>query len=284
MPSIKRKISNRVRIPVKKIKRKISWQYRLVTWRGRALPDFIIIGAMKSGTTSLFYYLSQHPQLYPSFSKEIHFFDNSDRFAKGEAFYRAYFPLNDEMSIDTRTYEASPRYIFDPHAPKRIFDIVPKVKLIAVLRNPTERAISHYFHNERRNREPLSIDKAMLEEEGRLEQAINAHEYNSKAFIHYSYKRRGLYKEQIERYLNYFSLQQILVFSSEELFSQPDICLRRIFDFVGVESEFKVKKLAPVHVGSNRSKVDPAIYEYLNDYFEPHNQALYELLGNNFGW
>jgi hypothetical protein len=267
----------------------LKWQYRQATWHRRALPDFIIIGAQKSGTSSLHSYLTQHPQLLPAYKKEIHFFDGGltpsvDNFEKGQAWYRAHFPLNKNISDHQKTFEASPLYIVNPIAPKRIFDLVPKVKIIAVLRNPTERAISHYFHQQRNNREPLSIYEALQEEEKRLEPVIKEKDYKNDIFRRNSYKSRGLYKYQLERYLNYFSWQQILVINSEDFFAKPDKTLKRVFDFVGVDTEFNVQDLNPRNVASNKSDVPPEVYEYLNSYFLPHNQALYELVGESYGW
>lgn len=284
MLTMKKMIPSRIKEPIRKLKRKLTWSCRHVTWRSRALPDFIIIGAMKSGTTSLFNYLGQHPQLYSSSVKEVKYFDNSDNFAKGQQWYRAHFPLRKKMNIGSKTYEASPSYIFDPRVPKRIFDLIPKVKIIAVLRNPTERAISHYLHEKRNNREPLSILKAFKEEEKRLEPAIRTINYNNEAFVHFSYKERGLYDAQLERYLKYFPMQQILVLSSEELFCETDNCLRQIFNFIGVDAEFKVTDLRPCNVANNGREIDADVYEYLQNYFMPHNQKLYELLGKNYAW
>jgi hypothetical protein len=88
----------------------------------------------------------------------------------------------------------------------------------------------------------------------------------------------------LEKYLKYFPRQQILIIKSETLFSKPDNTLRRVFEFVGVGTEFKIKDLRPRNVASNRSEVDPEVYEYLNNYFLPHKQALYKLIGENYGW
>jgi hypothetical protein len=203
MNYLKHMIPNWLKTTIIRYRYRLFWPYRQATWRRRILPDFIIIGAMKSGTSSLFAYLSQHPQLYPSCKKEVHFFDGGlnpkiDTFEKGQAWYRAHFPLTSKMSIDSKTFEASPLYIFNPLAPKRIFDLVPNVKIIAVLRNPIERAISHYFHEKRKNRESLPIYEALLNEEKRLEPVIKRKDYKNRIFIDYSYKTRGLYKEQLE--------------------------------------------------------------------------------------
>ncbi len=288
MPSLKQMIPKWVKTALRWPRYRLSMLYRLATWRSRYLPDFIIIGAQKSGTKSLYYYLSQHSELLPAFRKEVHYFDGGldshvDNFEKGQKWYCAHFPLKNNSTLQ-KTFEASPLYIFNPLAPRRIFDLIPKVKLIVLLRNPTERAISHYFHEKRLNKESLSIYEAFQREEQRLESVIKAKDYKNDIFIHHSYKSRGLYKDQLARYLKYFPRQQILVIKREEFFSEPDNTLRQVFEFVGVDTEFKVKDLRPRNVASNRGEVDQKVYEYLNSYFLPHNQALYELIGENYGW
>jgi hypothetical protein len=269
--------------------RDIIFKYRQATWSKRAFPSFIIIGAQKSGTTSLFFYLSQHPQITPSCKKEVHFFDgginpNVDNFNKGEPWYRSHFPLKRNISNNQKVFEASPLYIFNPLSPGRISELTPEVKLIAVLRNPVERAISHYFHEKRNGRELLPIMKALQSEEERLSPVIKNQDYKSAIFREQSYKTRGLYHEQLKRYSNYFPMSNILVLNSDTFFTQPNDTLRRVFEFVGVDTEFTIDNLKPHNVGKNRTKVDPDVYEYLEDYFRPHNQELYELIKENYGW
>jgi Sulfotransferase domain len=263
--------------------------YRLATWRFRSLPHFIIIGAQRSGTTSLFSYLSQHPQILPCLEKEVHFFDggvnpNIDNYEKGQKWYRAHFPFKRSVRGNRITGEASPLYIFNPVTPGRISNLLPKVKLIAILRNPTERAISHYFYEKWKNRETLSIMEAFQEEDKRIKAAIQSNNFRDRSFVHYSYKSRGLYKEQIERYLQYFEMDQILIIRSEDLFKESNNTLSIVFDFIGVDKTFKVKDFSPRNVGTSRIKVSPEVYEYLNDYFLPYNHALYQLLGKEFDW
>jgi len=274
---------------IKSAAHKIIWQYRMATCQNRMLPDFVIIGAQKSGTSSLFAYLSQHPRLLPSYRKEVHFFDGGldprfDYFQNGPAWYRAHFPLESQRVAQSQVFEASPLYIFNPLVPERMFDLLPNVKIIAVLRNPTERAISHYFHMIRTGDESLPIQEALMEEERRLESSITNKNYKSHAFIYQSYKSRGLYQQQLDRFLQFFPQQNILVLCSEDLFSNPELTLRRVFEFVEVDPGFKVKDLTPSNVASNRSKIAPSVYEYLDRYFQPHNEALYEFLGYRLNW
>jgi len=268
---------------------KLILNYRLTTWRSRALPDFIIIGAQKAGTTSLYAYLCQHPQILSPASKEIHFFDGDrspgeDNFEKGESWYRSHFPRKSTLGIDKKTFEATPFYLFNPLVPKRIFKLIPKVKLIVLLRNPTERALSHYFLEKRNNRESLPVLDALMAEDNRLESVIKKKEYRNKAFRYHTYKSRGLYKNQIERYLNYFSRKQILIIDSEKLSSDTNNTLKQIFGFLDVDTKFVVNDLTKYNIASNKTQVDPEVYEYLNNYFHPHNEELYKLIGEDFGW
>lgn len=263
---------------------------RALEWTARrALPDFIIIGAMKSGTTSLFTYLSQHPHLSAASRKEVHFFDGGlnpakDNFAKGPGWYREHFPLKREMAAGQKAFEASPLYIFNPLAPARIAELLPSVKLVAILRNPTDRAISHYFHETRKGRESLPIMQALLAEEERIAPALDAQDYKSSAYIHCSFKSRGRYCEQLDRYMAQFGPERMLVLGAERFYADPTASLQQVCRFVGVDDDYTPADLRPRNVGANRSSVDPEVYAYLDDYFAGPNQALYELVGEDFGW
>jgi len=264
-------------------------QYRKLTAGTRVLPSFIIIGTQKGGTTSLFHYLSQHPQLVPSYRKEVHYFDGGlkpqrDNFSRGERWYKSNFPLRRHVAVDQQTFEASPMYIFHPLAAQRIQDLLPKVKLILLLREPTERALSHYFHQSRKGRESLAVMDALKGEEDRLAPALEKEDYNDPSFRHFSYKQRGYYAEQIARYQTRFPKENILVLGSEQFFADPHTALKRVFDFVGVDAGFQVANLSARNVGSNRESVDADVYQYLQDHFRPHNEALFKLINNDFGW
>jgi len=270
-------------------KNPIAWVYREATWQDRPLPDFIVIGAQKSGTSSLHAYLKQHPQIISAVKKEVHFFDGGllperDNFLKGQRWYRAHFPKKNKISSNQKVFEASPLYIFNPQVPKRIADLIPHVKLIAVLRNPTERAISHYFHERRKGRESLPIMDAMRAEEDRLKPILDRQDYKNRVFIHFSYKSRGRYSEQINRFINFFPLNQMLFLSSDELFTETHKALRRIFNFIDVDADFVIPDLQPRGISTNRTQVGEEVYKYLNDYFMPYNQDLYRIINYDFGW
>ena len=271
------------------LRKRIILKYQELSSDKRSFPDFIIIGAQKSGTTSMYAYLEQHPDIIGSLNKEIHFFDggtnpNVDNFKKGINWYKAHFPLCENVE-NKKIYEASPLYIFSPPVPKRIANYIPKVKVIALLRNPSDRAISHYFHNNKRERrEKLDIMGAFEAEEKRLEKVLLEKNYKSNIFRNFSYKRRGHYKEQLDRYFNYFSKDQIHVLNSEAFFSNPHDTLTEVFNFVGVNPNFKVRNLKPKNIGRKKESVSNEVYNYLSDYFNPHNEALYKLLNQDFNW
>ncbi len=257
-------------------------KWRRATARWRALPGFIVFGAMKSGTTSLLHYLSQHPHVFASYKKEVHFFDLNYR--QGVEWYRSFFPLRRTLGPGDAAGEASPLYIFHPPAPERIHRLLPEVRLVALLRNPVERAISQYFHEVRKGRETLDPMEALAREEERMRPALQRADFNSTEFIHCSYKSRGRYAEQIARYLEFFPREQLLVRSSEQFFREPSRVLDEVFRFIGVDADFRARDLEPRNVSSNRTRVDDRVYSYLNEYYRDENETLQNLLGLDFGW
>ncbi len=283
------KITKKITYLVQRSGKMINQEYRLLTWKYRSKPDFIILGAMKSGTTSLFYYLSQHPQIVPSMAKEVHYFDGgrlggTDDYQKGTQFYTSHFPYASVLKSGKLTFEATPSYIFHPLVPGRIHETLADVKMIVLLRNPTQRAISHYFHKKRTGVETLPMMEAFQQEEKRLEPILNSKDYFNKDLRDFSYKMRGLYADQLERYFQIFPREQLLILSSEDFFSNTQGCLNRIYDYIGVKNNIQIEDLSPKFVAKNKETVSPEIIAYLNDYFRPKNQALYKLLGIDFGW
>lgn len=263
--------------------RRAGFQVRRVTATSRVLPDFIVPGAMKAGTSSLFAYLSEHPRILPSSVKEVHYFDvNAER---GADWYRAHFPLARRRPAGSLTGEASPFYLFHPRVPERIAALVPKVKLIVLLRDPIERAISHYFHAVRVGVETLPLREALEAEEERLGRVPPAQRHSGSAHVWSSYKSRGHYAEQLGRYFEHFPRDQILVLPSEPFFEDPHASLDEVFGFLGLDAaELGALSAGPANAGTNRQPVDPEVRACLEAHFAPHNEALYRLLGTDFGW
>jgi len=262
------------------------WNCRRLTARHRTLPNFIIIGAQKAGTSSLRYYLKQLPNVKTGFRKEVHFFDRN--YTRGESWYRAHFPLATGKSSRMAIGEASPYYLIYPHAPERMHALVPSARLIVLLRNPRERAISHYYHSVKKNRESLPLYEALLAEEERIGDAWNKilEDEHFLSFDHryFSYKQRGVYADQLERYFAFFDKKNVLVIDSERLLSDPENVLRDICVFLQIDPVFKNINFSPRNVGISKDKTPEEVTQYLNDYFRPHNKRLYELIGRNFSW
>ena len=275
---------------------RLVFRYRQQTWRSRALPSFLIVGAQKAGTSSLCHYMRQHPQLLRAWRKEPHFFDSgseflakandvaSDQFLGGERCYRSYFPFASRVKDGQQCFEATPSYMYHPLAPERIVNMLPQVRVIMLLRNPTKRAVSSYFHNVRGGREPLPLLEAMLLEQDRLRESLQKHDYSSFEFRNFSYKLRGLYLQQIQRYEKLLPRERMLILDSNELNTEPLATLRRAFEFVGVDPDFKVRRLDARNVGHGKSGDSLDVLNHLDTYFRPHNEALRAHLGIDFGW
>lgn len=255
------------------------------------MPHFIIIGGQRCGTTSLYEYLKKHPCIFSALVREVHFFD--DNFAKGVSWYRAHFPTllyrNYIKSIrkqDFVTGEASPYYLFHPHAPKRVHETIPRVKLIVLLRDPIDRAYSHYHHEVRLGFENLSFKEAIKKERerlrGQLEKIANNDNYVSFNHNHYSYVSRGIYVDQLKIWMRFFPRKQILILKSEDLFDNPSRNFDSVTDFLQLP-KWQLKEYRKYHVG-HYTKMGATIRKQLLDFFEPHNQRLFDYLKMDFGW
>lgn len=272
-----------------------EWVFRrgigVFTQRLRLLPDFIIIGAQRAGTTSCFTYLCQHPEVHASFPKEVHFFSNN--YHKGVNWYRSHFPLaiwkkKAEKDNLTKliTGEATPYYLSHPHAPRRAAQVVPNAFLIILLRNPIDRAYSHYQHEVRMGAELLSFEEALDEEEERLrgetQKMVENEIYRSFPHQHYSYLMRGIYIEQILAWQRYFSTTSMLILSSESFFREPSKTIEQITDLFGL-SKICLTDTKKYHT-AEYPKMDLKTKKRLAEFFRPHNIRLFETLNIDFGW
>ena len=274
------------------IRQWLSWNVRRISAPIRVLPDFIIIGAQRCGTTSLYRYLCTHPAIGRAAKKEVHFFDNS--FKKSINSYRIYFQTffykyyRQQISHQALlTGEASPYYLFHPLAPHRISQSLPRVKLIVLLRNPVDRAYSHYWHEVRRGKETLSFEEAIEREPERLwgqRERLIFHDgaYYSATHQHFSYLARGIYVDQLSVWQRLFPKEQFLILRSEEFYADPATTLNRIFAFLNLPSWSRTDDTIYNH--SDYPSMTMTTKKQLADYFRPHNERLYEFLGQDFGW
>src|SRR5918994_1595947 len=218
--------------------RRLRSEYRTLTAPLRGLPSVLIIGAQKGGTTSLFNYLIQHPKVLPPVSKEIHYFDL--QYARGHRWYRGCFPLARHLQQGSVTLEASPYYLFHPLVARRAAELLPDVTVVALLRNPIDRALSHYHHEVRGGREALSLEEALDREAERLageeERLVSQPDYYSYNHHRYAYTRRGLYLEQLRRWEQHFPRSQMLIIQSERLFADPVGTTAAVYRAMGVPS------------------------------------------------
>lgn len=270
-------------------RRRVVLAFRKMQWRSRRLPDFLVIGAQKAGSTSMYHYLGDHPQILQSYEKEVQYFcgglkPQSDRYARGEAWYRSQFPKQSNVAPGQQVFEASPRYLHHPLAPERIANDLPNVKMIVVLRNPVQRAISHYFHTYGQGREPLALWDALQAEKERLAPLIANKDYRNPTYDRQSYIYRGQYAEQLARFFDRFPREQLLVIQGERLYADTQATLVQTFQFLGVDPTFRVPNLKPRNVSRKRTDVEPRVYEFLKAHYEPHNERLYELLGERYDW
>jgi hypothetical protein len=248
-------------------------------WDG---PDFLVIGAQRSGSTSLYAYLTQHPQVAPAAQKEVKFF--STFFDRGWGWYRRQFP--DPLPAGAVTGEATPYYLFHPHAPRRVAARLPRTRLIAVLRDPVDRALSHWAHETAGGTEWLPFAEAIAAEPDRLagerERMLADEGYVSSALQHHSYLARGRYAEQLEGWFARVPRERLLVLRSEDLYADPAAAVRRATDFLGLDPA-PLRDPRP-HNERAYPPLDPALRAELAEAFAAPNRALERLLGRPFGW
>jgi hypothetical protein len=261
-----------------------NWLYRRASAVWRALPDFIVIGAPRCGTSSLYKYLSEHPDVLPAFRKELHFFDR--HYIKGLFWYRSNLPLIRRLGGVRITGEATPNYLVHPYVPDRIRSVIPNVKLIVLLRNPIDRTHSAWQHNQRRGEDQLSLEDALAAENARvsgdLERLGRGEEFQPRNYLRYSYLGKSRYAEHLDRWLEVFGGTQLLICKSEDVFSGNNDALSAIHAFLGIT--YSRSYLLPTMNASDRPPLNPEIRGQLADYFDPHNRKLYELVGRDFEW
>lgn len=246
-------------------------------------PHFMILGTQKGGTNSLYNFLCQHPQILPATQKEIHFFTLNHQ--RGIDWYHTQFPLTADGNF-LITGEGTPYYLFHPCVPQRVSEHFPQTKLIILLRNPVDRAISHYYWEVNLGYETLSLEEALAKERERLqgetEKLLADDNYYSYNHQHYSYLSRGIYVEQLQNWMNYFPREQFLILKSEDLLRQPEIVLNQVFDFLDLPN-YQLPRYENYNVGDYPT-VSPKVRQDLLDYFQPYNSKLIKLLGQDFEW
>lgn len=241
--------------------------------QNRRKVDFIICGTQKGGTSALDAYLRDHPDICMADRKEVHFFDNEDFFRESIPDYSAYHAAFRFRPSHKLIGEATPIYMYWHDAPRRIWEYNPNMKLVVVLRNPIDRAYSHWNMERSRNAEYLSFWDAIQSEQKRCREALP---YQHRV---YSYIDRGYYLEQLRRLWRYFSKDNVLVLKNEYLKQQPNEALKEVYSFLEI-NDFKLVNVRDVHSRPYSSKISDKEKEYLRFIYE------YEIKGieRELGW
>jgi Sulfotransferase domain len=240
--------------------------------------DFVIGGTQKGGTSALDFFLRQHPQIcMPETKKELHFFDNEKEFG-GRPDYKRYHAHFNPKPLHQVIGEASPIYMYWDTAPRRIWRYNPKMKWILVLRNPVERAFSAWNMEGKRGAENLSFPEAVEQEPERCREALPL---QHRVF---SYLDRGFYAHQVRRLFNIFGQANCLILLNEDLRSDHDITLRRVFDLLRVDHSI-VPPPANVFEHGYDNEIDDKLYAHLVDVFYFDIKELEKLLARDLsGW
>tara|TARA_Y100000996_G_scaffold411235_1_gene395003 strand:+ start:2012 stop:2848 length:837 start_codon:yes stop_codon:yes gene_type:complete len=253
-----------------------------ITASKRVLPNFIIVGTVRSGSTSLYYNICEHPSVISAAYDEIGFFDSN--YHLGINWYRSMFPTEKEMSEvknktgSSLTGEDTPFYFWKEEAIKRIFDTIPNIKIIAIFRNPIDRAYSNYNLGLRAKTEELEFEDAIDEEI----KFLRKHTFRESIDRRRSYISKGMYEKQMELWLNVFPRKQIHILSTEDMQKYPKYTLQKIFKFLELK-EYNIK---------NPQKQKQAKYEKMNEetrkklleFYEPHNEKFFEVIQKRFDW
>jgi len=252
-------------------------RWRRATAFARRRPAFLIIGAQRAGTTSLYRTLSRHPRIHPALRKEVHYLDF--QYAKGRHWYGAHFPLRGPGL----TGEASPYYMVHPLAPNRARALNPDMKLIAILRDPVDRAWSHYNHEVRHGVETLTFEQALDAEPGRL--AVDAHRlreaphYFSYNHHHFSYLDRGRYGHYLAQWLDRFPREQLHVVRADAMFENPNRVIDETLRFLALSpAEFPGGNPPHANKAPPYPPLEPNLRARLEQHFESDAKMLDQLL------
>ena len=254
----------------------------------RVLPDFLVIGAKRCGTTSLFYHLPEHPCISKSPHDNMGFFN--DNFHLGVNWYKSFFP-----TIFTRNkiksefgkflaFDVTTTYMEEESTANNVYQIKPNMKIIVILRNPVDRAYSQYHLNLREKAEKRSFEDAMEENMNELnKESYERYEIKPKFSVEENnYLKKGLYAQQLRHWLNIFPMESMLILSTEEFESNQQVIYNKIFEFLNI-SQFEVKNTEKMEKGSY-PQMKSETRSLLLDYFRSYNKELFRLIDKKFDW
>jgi len=253
------------------------------------MPNFIIIGAGRAGTTALYSYLIQHPSIVAALTDsdkswaDIHFFEYIT--SNDVQWYKSHFPIlfskpnKHKNSLITGEYTST--YMYHPDVPKRIFNLLPKIKLIAILRNPVDKAYSTYYQQFRYGECITSFEETIDAEFRRIK--LNSDNPNFKNYVAQNIIRHGIYADYLETWLEIFNKEQILILNSDDLKKSTKETLRHVFNFLNV-SNYDIANTSQQVSARKYPPINESTRKKLIEFYKPHNQRLNKLLGTNFDW
>ena len=293
---MKNSVASRADRTTREAVKRILRRYGEATSELRRGPDFVVIGAKRGGTTSLYNYLLEHPAVQPLFPgrqhiKGVHYFDSE--FGRGLRWYRSHFPLEIGGHRVARPVvspaiagEASPYYLFHPLAAERLANDFPDVRLIVLLRDPVERAYSHFKERTHHGGETLSFEEALNAEEGRLrgeaERIVAEPGYRSMEHENHSYVAQGRYLDMLPRWFKLYPREQFHIVASEDFYADPERRVNEVWSFLGLPPHKLVSRKRYNYLPA--PGIPSATRQRLRDALAEHNRELDELLGRTLPW
>jgi hypothetical protein len=286
--------SSRVPTGVKRVVHFGSRSYGRITAPQRMLPSFLICGGQRCGTTSLYRALAAHPAVLKAvLHKGVHYFDTA--YHHGIGWYQGHFPtrrtaakVEQRYGVPAQTFESSPYYMYHPHAVARIARDLPEVKLIALVRDPVERAYSQHAHELARGFESepsfglaLALEPARLR--GQEERLTTDPRYYSFAHQHHAYRARGEYATYLTAMASRIGRDRLLVVESERFFTEPQAAYDEVLAFLGLP-ELGYPPFEQHNARPRTSPMDERTRRELTAHFAPHDERLAELLGRPPVW
>lgn len=259
-----------------------------MAWPGQGvLPNVLVIGAQRAGTSSIYRYLGSHPDVAPSLRKEIEFF--STRMSMGERWYRAHFPLVRRPHV---AFEATPDYLLHPLAAQRAAALIPGLRAVALLRNPITRAFSQYGHQRRLDKEDLSFAAALEIEPRRIageyDRLAADPDYPAIELRTHGYIERGRYAPQLERWFEAVGPDRVHVIRTEDLWADPVETYTGLLDFLGLRhvmpTAFENFSYVPETGGRSEKTIPIEAETYLREQLAPEVKAVEALLGTDLRW
>lgn len=276
--------------------KRVLRRYAEVTAGLRRGPDFVVIGAKRGGSTSLYNYLLEHPSVQPLFPgrqhiKGAHYYDT--RYAQGLSWYRSHFPIEVGSRHPARSQhgasicgEASPYYLFHPLAAERLARDFPDVRIVVFLRDPAERAYSHFKERTHHGGETLSFEDALEAEEGRLrgesERILTEPGYLSAEHENHSYLAQGRYLDMLPRWFELFPREQFHIGVSEDFYAEPDRHVNEVWKFLGLPPRRLQSRIRHNYLPA--PQMLPATRHRLQEGLAEHNRDLADLLGRPLPW